>query len=164
MFSIGLPQPLKDSVPIRAFCVFRFFMLFMIKVLWTIMRINTKGINTFVKQTKMLAKRGLGWNTLLFLDNLIGSHHPEDILIKVLSWFCLERDRGKPSACVTEIREQSSIASIRKTDIIFKVSAGAAFQNPWSPDLPCLSGLLHMTLSWVGTCVLAPGISSFFIL
>ena len=86
------------------------------------------------------------------------------MLIKVLSWFCLERDRGKPSACVTEIREQSSIASIRKTDIIFKVSAGAAFQNPWSPDLPCLSGLLHMTLSWVGTRVLAPGISLFFIL
>ena len=56
MFSIGLPQPLKDSVPIRAFCVFRFFMLFMIKMLWTIMHINTKGINTFVKQTKMLAK------------------------------------------------------------------------------------------------------------
>ena len=127
MFSIGLPQPLKDSVPIRAFCVFRFFMLFMIKMLWTIMHINTKGINTFVKQTKTLAKRGLGWNTLLFLDNLIGCHHLGDMLIKVLSWFCLERDRGKPSACVTEIREQSSIASIRKTDIIFKVRAGTAF-------------------------------------
>ena len=163
MFSIGLPQPLKDSVPIRAFCVFRFFMLFMIKMLWTIMHINTKGINTFVKQTKMLAKRGLGWNTLLFLDNLIGCHHPEDILIKVLSWFCLKRDRGKPSACVTEIREQSSIASIRKIDIIFNVSAWAAFWNPWSPDPPCLSGLLLMTLSWVGSRVLAPGVSPFFI-
>ena len=127
MFSTGLPQPLKDSVPIRAFCVFRFFMLFMIKVLWTIMRINTKGINTFVKQTKMLAKRGLDWNSLFIPDNLIECHRPGDILIKVLSWFCLERDQGRPSACVTEIREQSGIASIRKTDMIFKVSAGAAF-------------------------------------
>ena len=69
----------------------------------------------------------------------------------------MQRDRGRPSACVTEIREQSSIASIRKIDIIFKVNAGAAFRNRWSPDLPCLSGLLLMTLSWVGSCVLAPG-------
>ena len=30
---IGLPHFLKGSVPIRAFCVIRFFMLFMIKVL-----------------------------------------------------------------------------------------------------------------------------------
>ena len=26
-----------------------------------------------------------------------------------------------------------------------------------SPDLPCSSGLFHMTLSWVGSPVLAPG-------
>ena len=34
---------------------------------------------------------------------------------------------------------------------------GAAFRNPWNPDLPCLSGFLLMTLSWVGSRVLAPG-------
>ena len=79
-----------------------------------------------------------------------------DTLIKVLSWFCLERDWGRPSTRVTEIREWSNVASIRKTEIIFKVGAGAAFWNPWSPDLPCLSGLLLMTLSWVGSRVLVP--------
>ena len=34
---------------------------------------------------------------------------------------------------------------------------GATFRNPWKPDPPCLSGLLLMTLSWVGSRVLAPG-------
>ena len=28
---------------------------------------------------------------------------------------------------------------------------GATFQNPWKPDPPCPSGLLLMTLSWVGS-------------
>ena len=79
-----------------------------------------------------------------------------DILIKVLSWFCLERDWGRPSTCITEMREWSNIASIRKTELIFKVSARAAFRNPWGPDLSCLSGLL-MTLSLVGSHVPAPG-------
>ena len=102
-------------------------------------------------------QRGLNWNTPFFLDNLIGYHRRGDIFIKLLSRFCLERDRGRPSTRVTEIREQSNIASIRKTEIIFKVSAGAAFRNRWSPDLPCLSGFLLMTLPWVGSRVLAPG-------
>ena len=106
-------------------------------------------------------QRGLNWNTPFFLDNLIGYHRWRDILIKVLSWFCLERDRGMPSTHVTEIREQSNIASVRKTEIIFKVSAGAALRNRWSPDLPCLSVLLLMTLPWVGSRVLAPGKSPF---
>ena len=34
---------------------------------------------------------------------------------------------------------------------------GAAFRNPWKPDLPCLSGFLLVTLSWVGSHVPAPG-------
>ena len=127
-------------------------MLFMIKVLWAVICINTHLPSRLECQ-----KRGLNWNIPFILDNLIGCRHPGDILIKVLSWFCLERDRGRPSTRVTEIREWSSIASIRKTEIIFKVSARAAFQNPWSPDPPCLSGLLLMTLSWVGSRVLAPG-------
>ena len=34
--------------------------------------------------------------------------------------------------------------------------------SPPSSDLPCLSALLHMTLSWVGSPVLAPGTSPVF--
>ena len=75
-------------------------------------------------------QRGLNWNTPFILDSLIGYHRPGDMLSKVLSWFCLERDRGRPSARVTGIRERSNIASIRKTEIVFKVSAGAAFETP----------------------------------
>ena len=156
MFSNRASSPPKGSVPIRAFCVIRFFMLFMIKVLWAIMCISMHLPSRLECQ-----QRGLNWNTPFILDDLIGYHHPGNILTKVLSWFCLERDRGRPSTHVTEIREQSNIASIRKTEIIFKVSVGAAFLNPWSPDLPCLSGLLLMTLSWVGSRVLAPGTYDF---
>ena len=151
-FLVRLPHFLKGSVPIRAFCVIRFFMLFMIKVLWTVM-----CISTHLPRRLECQQRGLNWNTPFILDNLIGSHRPGDILIKVLSWFSLERDGGRSSTHVTEIGEWYHIASIRKTEIIFKVSAGAAFRNPWSPDLPCLSGHLLMTLSWVGSHVLAPG-------
>ena len=145
-------SPPKGSVPFRALCVIRFFMLFIIKVLWAV-------ISTHLPSRLECQQRGLNWNTPFILDNLIGYRRPGDILIKVLSWFCLERDRGRPSVCATEIREQSNTASIRKTEIIFKVGAGAAFRNPWSPDPPCLSGLLLMTLSWVGSRVLAPGTS-----
>ena len=123
----------------------------MIKMLWAVICISTHLPSRLECQ-----QRGLNWNTPFILDNLIGCHCPVDILIKVLSWFCLERDRGRPSTHVTEIREWSNIASIRKTEIIFKVSAGATFRNPWSPDLPCLSGLLLTTLSWMGSRVLAP--------
>ena len=34
---------------------------------------------------------------------------------------------------------------------------GAAFRNPWKPDPPCLSDFLLMTLSYVGSHVVAPG-------
>ena len=127
-------------------------MLFMVKVLWAVMYINMHLPSRLEGQ-----QRGLNWNTPFILDNLTGYHHPGDMLIKVLSWFCLERDRGRPSTRVTEIRESSNIASIRKTEVLFKMSTGAAFWNSWSPDLPCLSGLLLMTLSWVVSRVLAPG-------
>ena len=123
----------------------------MIKVLWAVMCISRHLPSRLECQ-----QRGLNWNTPFILDNLIGYRHPGDMLIKVLSWFCLERGRGRPSAHVTEIREWSNTASIRKTESIFKVSAGAAFRNPWGPDLPCFSGLLPMTLSWAGSRVLAP--------
>ena len=152
MLSNRASPPPKGSVLIKAFCVIRFFTLFIIKVLWAVMCISMHLPSRLVCQ-----QRGLNWNTPFILDNLIGYHHPVDILTKVLSWFCLERDRGRPSTRVTKIREWSNTASIRKTEIIFKVSAGAAFRNPWGPDLPCLSGLLLMTLSWVGFHVLTSG-------
>ena len=133
MFSNRASSPPKGSVPIRAFCVIRFFMLFMIKVLWAVMCVSTHLPSRLECQ-----QRGLNSNTPFILDNLIGSHHPGDTLIKVRSWFCLERDWGRPSARVTEIREWSNRASIRKTEIIFKASARAAFRNPWSPDPLCL--------------------------
>ena len=151
MLSNRASPPPMGSVPIKAFCVIRFFTLFIIKVLWAVMCISMHLPSRLECQ-----QRGLNWNTLFILDNLIGYCRPGNILIKALSWFCLERDRGRPSTRVTKIREWSNTASIRKTEIIFKVGAGAAFQNPWSPDLPCSSGLLLMTLSWVGSCVLAP--------
>ena len=126
-------------------------MLFMIKVLWAVMCISMHLPSRLECQ-----QRGLNGNTPFILDNLIGYHRPADILTKALGWFCLERDRGRPSTRVTEIRESSNIASIRKTEVLFKMSTGAAFWNSWSPDLPCLSGLLLMTLSWVGSRVLVP--------
>ena len=36
-------------------------------------------------------QRGLNWNTLFIQDNLIGYHSTGDILIEVLSWFCLDK-------------------------------------------------------------------------
>ena len=41
--------------------------------------------------------------------------------------------------------------------LVFGVDAQADPGGPSSPDSPCPSGLSHMTLSWVGTPVLAPG-------
>ena len=100
-----------------------------------------------------------------------------NLQIKVLNWFLFGKRSGKAFLPVSE--------SIRKTDIIFKVSAGGQlfeipenliclacqafslwhchgwdlmswpFQNPWKPDLPCLSGFLLVTLSWVGSRELA---------
>ena len=97
---IGLPHLPKGSVPIRAFCVISFFMLFMIKVLRAVMCISMHLPSRLECQ-----QRDLNWNTPFILDNLIGYHCPWDMLIKVLSWFCLERDQGRPSTHVTEIRE-----------------------------------------------------------
>ena len=99
-FPKGLPQPLKVSLHIRAFCVIWLFILFMIKLLWAVMCISTHLPNRLECQ-----QRGLNWITPFILYNLIGSHHPGDLLAKVLSWFWLERDWGRPSTCVTEIRE-----------------------------------------------------------
>ena len=61
------------------------------------------------------------------------------------------RDRGRPSClCQSPLRQASErqISSLRW-------ELGTAFQNPWKPDLPCLSGFLLMTLSWVGSRELA---------
>ena len=44
----------------------------------------------------------------------------------------------------------------RQTDFGVWVDARAGPGSPSSPDPPCLSGLLRMTLSWVGSPMLAP--------
>ena len=49
------------------------------------------------------------------------------------------------------------IVNSRQTDFGFRVDARAGPGSPLSPDPPCLSGLLRMTLSWVGSSELAPG-------
>ena len=51
-------------------------------------------ISTHLPSRLECQQRGLNWNTPFILDKLIGYHHSGDILIKVLSWFCLERDWG----------------------------------------------------------------------
>ena len=125
MFSNKASSPPKGSVPIRAFSVIRFFMLFMIKVSWAVMCISTHLPGRLGCQ-----QRGLNGNTPFILDNLIVYHRPAGILTKVLGWFCLERNLGRPSTRVTEIREWSNVASIRKTEIIFKVGPGQLFEIP----------------------------------
>ena len=50
------------------------------------------------------------------------------------------------------------IVNSRQTDFGFRVDARAGPGSPPSSDLPCLSGLLCMTLSWVGSPVLAPAL------
>ena len=60
-------------------------------------------INTHLPSRLECQQRSLNWNTPFILDNLIGYCHPGDMLIKVLSWFCLERDRGGPSTCVQKL-------------------------------------------------------------
>ena len=45
---------------------------------------------------------------------------------------------------------------VKQTDSGFGVDAQAGLEGPSSPDSPCLSGLSCMTLSWVGTPMLAP--------
>ena len=59
---------------------------------------------------------------------------------------------------VRRVGERHNIVNSRQTDFGFGVDARAGPGSPSSPDPPCLSGLLRMTLSWVGSPVLAPGI------
>ena len=46
---------------------------------------------------------------------------------------------------------------VKQTDFGFGVDTQADPGGSSSPDSPCLSGLSRMTLSWVGTPMLAPG-------
>ena len=48
---------------------------------------------------------------------------------------------------------------VRQTDSGFGVDARADSGGPLSSDQPCLSDFFHMTLTWVGSPVVAPGIS-----
>ena len=51
--------------------------------------------------------------------------------------------------------EEYSIADSKQTDFGFGVDAQA--EDPLRPDSPCPIRSLRMTLSWVGSPVLAPG-------
>ena len=51
--------------------------------------------------------------------------------------------------------EEYSIADSKQTDFSFGVDAQA--EDPLRPDSPCPVRSLRMTLSWVGSPVLAPG-------
>ena len=57
--------------------------------------------------------------------------------------------------------EEDSIADIKQTDFGFRVDAQA--EDPLRPDSPCPVRSLLMTLSWVGSPMLAPGISPIYI-
>ena len=56
--------------------------------------------------------------------------------------------------------EEYSIADSKQTDFGFRVDAQA--EDPLRPDSPCPVRSLRMTLSWVGSPVLAPGILVLF--
>ena len=68
------------------------------------MHISTKGISAFAEQTKIPAKEFKLKHSFHPENNLIKYHHLGNLLIKVLNSY-LGRDGGRPSACVTEIRE-----------------------------------------------------------
>ena len=51
------------------------------------------------------------------------------------------------------------IKIVKQTDSGFGVDAQAGPGGPSSPDSPCPAGFSRMTLSWVGSPVLAPGTS-----
>ena len=55
--------------------------------------------------------------------------------------------------------EEYSIADSKQTDFGFGVDDQA--EDPLRPDSPCPVRSLRMTLSWVGSLVLAPGIRPF---
>ena len=57
--------------------------------------------------------------------------------------------------------EECSIADSKQTDFGFGVDARA--EDPLSPDPALPIRLSHMTLSWVGSPLLAPSISPYFI-
>ena len=61
------------------------------------------------------------------------------------------------------VGERHDIVNSRQTDFGFGVDARAGPGSPLSPDPPCLSGLLRMTLSWVGSPVLAPSTEPTFL-
>ena len=101
-------------------------------------------------------QRSLNWNIPFILDNLVRYHHPGNLLMKVLNWFLFGKRSGK-AFCLCH-RNWSSLlkqASERQISSL-RWAPGAAFQNPWKPDPPCLSDFLLMTLSWVGSRELAP--------
>ena len=60
-----------------------------------------------------------------------------------------------PPVNVRRVGERHKI--VRQTDFGFGVDTQADSGGPLSSDQPCSSDLFHMTLSWVGSPVVAPG-------
>ena len=63
--------------------------------------------------------------------------------------------RDNPPVNVRRVSERHKI--VRQTDSGFEVDGRADPGGPSSSDPPCSSDLFHMTMSWVGFLVVAPG-------
>ena len=81
-----------------------------------------------------------------------------DLLIRVLSWSLFsERGAGELSAGNTRICSRANKNNNRKGGRIQGgVEAEANMEGPLYPEWHCVSGLLMMTLSWVGFPTTAP--------
>ena len=83
-------------------------------------------------------------------------HHLGNLLIKVLNWFLFGKRSGKAFLPVSQkLRSRPLRQASQRQISSLRWAPGAAFRNPWKPDLPCLSGFLLVTLSWVGSRELA---------
>ena len=90
------------------------------------------------------------------LNNLIKYHHLGNLLIKVLNWLLFGKRSGKAFLPVSEKLGSSPLRQASERQISsLRWEPVEAFRNLWKPDLPCLSGSLLMTLSWVGSRELA---------
>ena len=86
--------------------------------------------------------------------------HPGDLLIRVLSWSLFsERGAGELLAGNTRIYSRANKNNSRKGGRIQEggVEAEANLEGPLYPEWPCVSGFFLMTLSWMGSPIMAPG-------
>ena len=95
-------------------------------------------------------------NTPFTLDNLIKYHHLGNLFIKVLNWFLFGKRSGKALLPVSQKLGSSPLRQASERQISsLRWAPGAAFRNPWKPDLPLpvrLSprDLVMCGISWAG--------------